>query len=273
MNKAHDNNGETANGNSTTSMNGEGENGSPQRANQNGDACHEAVPAENGNSVFQRVFRRGRVALEMLCEAALYAQDVDRRPWDFSLEIGVLRDSGLGDSDLRWLLCKGFLEHALEVKSTGSHARRFEPTTSLSFCRNSCFVLTQSGQDLACQELNERIRAHEELELDKTLPQKSPAEVKPYWDRDRQELRVGPHVVKQFKVPAANQEVILAAFQEENWPPRIDDPLPPHRDLEPKRRLQDTIISLNRNHKTELLRFFGDGTGQSVCWEFIKQMS
>jgi hypothetical protein len=34
-------------------------------------------------------------------------------------------------------------------------------------------------------------------------------------------------VVKEFKLPAPNQETILTAFQEEGWPPRIDDPLPP----------------------------------------------
>ena len=90
----------------------------------------------------------------------------------------------------------------------------------------------------------------------------------PKWDRDRQELRVGSIVVKQFKVPAANQEVILSAFEEESWPPRIDDPLPPHGEQTPKRRLQETIKSLNRNQKRALVRFLGDGSGQGVRWEF-----
>ena len=92
----------------------------------------------------------------------------------------------------------------------------------------------------------------------------------PYWDRDRQELRVGECVVKQFKVPAPNQEVVLAVFHEEGWPVRIDDPLPPRPELEPKRRLHDTINSLNRNQKTPLIRFLGDGTGQGVRWEFTE---
>jgi hypothetical protein len=88
----------------------------------------------------------------------------------------------------------------------------------------------------------------------------------PKWDRDRQELRLGDVVVKQFKVPAVNQERILAAFEEEGWPVRIDDPLPPATDQDPKARLHDTIVSLNRNQKHPLIRFYGDGTGQGVRW-------
>jgi hypothetical protein len=73
--------------------------------------------------------------------------------------------------------------------------------------------------------------------------------------------------VKQFKVPAPNQEIILAAFEEENWTARIDDPLVPHPAIDSKRRLHDTINSLNRNQKNPLLRFLGDGNGEGICWE------
>ncbi len=75
--------------------------------------------------------------------------------------------------------------------------------------------------------------------------------------------------MKQFKVPAANQERILAAFEEEGWPIRIDDPLPPNSEQDSKRRLHDTINSLNRNQKQNLIRFVGDGSGQGVRWELV----
>jgi hypothetical protein len=88
----------------------------------------------------------------------------------------------------------------------------------------------------------------------------------PVWDRERQELRLGDVVVKQFKVPAVNQERVLAVFEEEGWPVRIDDPLPPIGDQDPKARLHDTIVALNRNQKHPLIRFYGDGTGQGVRW-------
>jgi hypothetical protein len=44
--------------------------------------------------------------------------------------------------------------------------------------------------------------------------------------------------------------------------------LSPSPDVEPKRRLHDTINSLNRNQKNQLLRFFGDGSGTGIRWEF-----
>jgi hypothetical protein len=65
------------------------------------------------------------------------------------------------------------------------------------------------------------------------------------------------------------QEAILMALEEEHWPPRIDDPLPGHPNHLPKRRLHDTIKSLNRNQKNNLIRFMGDGTGEGIRWELI----
>ena len=70
-------------------------------------------------------------------------------------------------------------------------------------------------------------------------------------------------------MPAVTQEAILAAFQEEGWPPHLDDPLPPVRDGYPKDRLRDAIRHLNANQKKRLIRFRGDGTGQGILWELI----
>jgi hypothetical protein len=89
----------------------------------------------------------------------------------------------------------------------------------------------------------------------------------PHWDRDRQELRFGDILVKQFKVPAPNQEIILSSFEEEGWPARIDDPLPPQPNQDSKRRLHDTINALNRSHRQPLIRFLGDGSGEGIRWE------
>jgi hypothetical protein len=96
--------------------------------------------------------------------------------------------------------------------------------------------------------------------------------VRPSWESDRHELRLGNVLVKQFKWPATNQEMVLAAFQEEAWPFRVDDPLPPHPDQDSKRRLSDTIKCLNRKQKNPLLRFRGDGTGEGVIWEMVERM-
>jgi hypothetical protein len=89
----------------------------------------------------------------------------------------------------------------------------------------------------------------------------------PVWDSLRHELRFGDSIVKQFKRPSPNQKAILMAFQEESWPVYIADPLSPQLDIDPKRRLNDTVKALNRNQKNPLLRFMGDGTGEGVVWE------
>jgi len=92
----------------------------------------------------------------------------------------------------------------------------------------------------------------------------------PIWDRDRKQLRVGDQVIKHFRVPAPCQEAILAAFNKDGWPARIDDPLPPSEDQDCKRGLSDAIAGLNRCHKTEdIIRFKGDGSGSGVVWEIV----
>jgi hypothetical protein len=95
------------------------------------------------------------------------------------------------------------------------------------------------------------------------------AAVIPHWDPGSRILRVGKHIVKQYRVPSPNQETVLAAFQEEGWPHRVDDPLPPVVDASSRDRLRDTIRSLNSSQKHRLIRFHGDGTGEGVFWELI----
>ena len=219
--------------------------------------------------------------LALLAQARWYAEDLNRDPWDFAVEIPSLRRAGLTVNDLRWLVCKGYVEHAREITVTGAIDRDFQCHGGLKFSRRSAFILTNAG--LAAIET-----APGDMGADRTIsperdsnpsglltlaqPQPQPAAefpLKPTWDRDRHELRVDGQLVKVFKLPSPNQEMVLAAFEEEGWPARIDDPLPPTSDLEPKRRLHDTIKSLNRNQKARLVRFMGDGTGQGIQWALI----
>jgi hypothetical protein len=95
------------------------------------------------------------------------------------------------------------------------------------------------------------------------------AALAPHWDPVARVLRVGKHIVKQYRVPSPNQETVLAAFQEEGWPHRVDDPLPPVADESSRDRLRDTIRSLNSSQKHKLIRFHGDGTGEGVFWELL----
>lgn len=89
----------------------------------------------------------------------------------------------------------------------------------------------------------------------------------PNWNG--KELWFDDRAVKRFRRPARNQQTVLAVFQEEDWPERIDNPIPANEYCDAQSRLQDTIKSLNRNHIQDPspIKFRGDGTGTGVVWE------
>jgi hypothetical protein len=206
-----------------------------------------------------------RQGLAELVKAHDYAGVTDRDVWEFAVEIRQLRGLQLTESDFRWLICAGYLLQAREETQLEDPNRRFRPVPNLAFSEQTCFVLTEKGVCFArdivsCHELPEEHIgpsaqwAHQ------------PCSDRPVWDGQRRELRVRGVLVKQFRSRAINQETILAAFEEEDWPPRIDDPLPPQPEQDAKRRLHDTIKCLNRVQTRKLIHFHGDGTGEGVLW-------
>jgi hypothetical protein len=227
-----------------------------------------------GNGCSGQVHLPKQRGFALLLEAYDYAHHVGRHLWDFAVESHLLRSFGLTENDFRWLVCKGYVKHAEEVTRPGEMGRQFKPSGELVFSAKTCFVLTEVGVQFL------RNHAHEQaspivlpIVLDSPRHPGKPREnrteeeiVVPSWDVDRRELRYAGTLVKQFRMPSPNQEHILMAFEEEHWPPRINDPLPPNPMTEPKQRLRETIRSLNRNQKEHLIRFMGDGTGEGVIW-------
>jgi hypothetical protein len=211
---------------------------------------------------------RFQAAFSILREALNYAKQLQRPVWDFAVEIQVLRAAGLTNSDLRLLICRGLVEHAAEMTYPCQEGRVFRRTGALTFTRQTCFVLVEKNPVAANQE--PRTFSLSARPSPPALMKTDSAPI-PCWDKERQQLRLGELIVKQFKVPAPNQEIILASFQEEAWPPRIDDPLPPRPDQDTKRRLHDTITTLNRHQKHRLIRFSGDGSGEGVRWDALFQ--
>ncbi|MHB0957928.1 MAG: hypothetical protein ACYC0X_19450 [Pirellulaceae bacterium] len=216
-----------------------------------------------------------REALRQLLEAYDWAMEFGVSPWYFAVEIGELRAARVSHNHLRWLICAGYVEHAQEVPFHSDKGRQFCFLGGLSFTDRSCFVLTEGGEEFAraaCTHGEERNRTEspEPDIISGPSVLRSPQEaVRPQWDHERHELRLGKSIVKRFKSPALNQEMILMAFEEEGWPSRIDDPLPPHLELDPRRRLHDAIKCLNRHQVQHLLHFRGDGTGEGVVWELV----
>jgi hypothetical protein len=216
------------------------------------------------------------LALAALLQAAVYAQDVQRDIWDFSLGLRELREFGLNLSDIRWLLCKGYIEQAEEIGNPKAKSRSLQKVDTLCVLQNGCFALTNLGIQTALEwKCDEPYRVGGTLHLTQVnsfepyQDQNGRSEMRsviPKWDADNRMVTYAGVVVKQFKLPSPNQVAILAAFEEEGWPTRIDDPLPPRSDVDPKQRLHDTIRSINRNQRHKLLFFRGDGTGNGVIW-------
>ena len=225
------------------------------------------IPAEAAG--YPAMPPRLREAVAMLSDALAYARELHRDPWDFAVEIATLVRTGATANDLRWLVCHGLVAHGAEVTGPDDEGRTFRLDRSLRFEEATCFILTERGIALMSGRTTEAdLEPHPESPPS-PLPPHGPeaSNLIPRWMADRQELFLGRVLVKRFKVPAPNQVLILAVLEEERWPPRIDDPLPPQPEVNTKRRLHDTINALNRRQTAPLLRFTGDGRGQGICWE------
>ncbi len=203
-----------------------------------------------------------RAALALLKRARDCADDAHADPWDFGLEIGQLYAAGLTITDLRWMVAKGFVEHADETSAHGDVHRSFTPSRGLTFVPTTCIILTHEGCTLAVSE-NAARRDHLAGANGKSNPEASP---RPYWDAARRELSFGDTMVKRFHVPAKNQELILAAFQKNDWPRSIEDPLADEFGIDPKIRLNDVVYRLNHKQRARLIRFHVNGLGNGVSW-------
>jgi hypothetical protein len=217
-----------------------------------------------------------RGPLTLLLRAHDYAAESGSNLWDFAVEFEGLSGVGLTATDLRWLLCKGFVTHATELTKPQDPKRSFRLGRRSTFSNRTCIILTPAGAALA-----------RGMGLDETGPDRpttapaapiahAPAPSRsgpPHYDVRLRELRFGNDLVKQFRQPAPNQEIVLAAFQEEEWSSRIDDPMPPQPQYCPQQRLLDTIKNLNRNQRHRLIRFEGDGTGRGIRWKPVSAES
>ena len=217
-------------------------------------------------------------AVAILAEAYDYATSLNENVWQFALELPNLCLAGVSINDLRWLACNNYIEQGEELEPDSRGRRVFRSYQGLGFTQSSCFVLTQAGIEFAGQVQNSDADMQRRItntgDLARLHLASAPEDGEtiedatlPHWDQDRRELRHMGTVVKQFRKPSPNQVMVLQAFEEEGWPTRVDDPLPPVSELDPKRRLHDTIKSLNRHQKAKTIRFLGDGQGEGIIWE------
>jgi hypothetical protein len=208
---------------------------------------------------------RWQPGLINLLDAVHFAKDSARPPWQFAIATESLYARGFTDNDLRWFFLKGYIEIAVEIgKPSFILPRRFRAVGFRSGRGRHCVILTDAGLALA-----ERLcRSASSMATAAILPpnRKSPRSKNPRWDPAARTLWLGSKLIKHLTVPAANQELILAAFEEQHWPSCIDNPLPPANGIDAKRQLHDTINRLNHSHKRPLIRFTGNGKGLGICW-------
>lgn len=243
---------------------------------------------EFDNRAMPKVPARIRPALAVLAEALDYSAQTNSDRWEFAVEIDQLVALGLTRNDFRWLVRKQLVEHRREVTLELENGRVFAACGDLSFGDRTCFVLTEKARTMFRDERQANAgaidSAVDDESRERTTTTGTPEEggtpsgsngehaealVTPRWDSAKRTLCVNGTLVKRFKWSAANQEAILAAFEEEGWPPRIDDPLSPQPEQDAKRRLSDTIKCLNRKQANPLLHFRGDGSGEGVVWERV----
>src|SRR5215471_16780852 len=75
----------------------------------------------------------------LLLEAAETAQELQRDVWDFAVEIHNLRSAGLTNTDLRRLVCNGYVEQAIEITRPLEVRRTFQAAGNLMLGERSCF--------------------------------------------------------------------------------------------------------------------------------------
>jgi hypothetical protein len=216
----------------------------------------------------QDALDRLAAGLVVLWQTYRHARGAGGEIWQYAVLVSTLEALGLSRSDLRGLVARGYLAHAVDCTEVGAERRRFRDAP-LAFGRRRCFVLTEAGAAFVGGALG--LGEDESVAPERIHPARdgdgTPDSGRPRWDRRHRALRVGRTIVKQFHRPAPNQELILTAFEEQEWPGRIDDPLPGDPDLVAQERLHDAIKCLNRGMDPPLIHFRGDGTGRGIVWD------
>lgn len=219
------------------------------------------------------------IALVMLIRAYQYAQDTKVDRWEFAIPVAEFRYAGVTISELRWLLYSGFAVHAREVIQRGGQGRKLMRLEIRTLPSDACFILSDHGVQ-SLESLMQGPPTKVKIQLPKALqskgshrsdsaPRITATQPVPLWNGTKLELIFQGLIVKAFRSIAPNQARILIAFQEEGWPHRIDDPLPPESEQDSRERLRNAIKQLNRNQDNHLLRFCGDGSGKGILWQSL----
>ena len=190
----------------------------------------------------ERIIQTGRTAIRELCELKINSTAFMANDPDHLLRLWPMPPSEILDPD--WY---------------GDQ----DPNIRKEIAYQRCYA-----QDILRPELLEFLYLLEKHPVAAMQDVKPESGIKPEWDRSRGELRFRGEIIKIIRKIGQAKHVIpvLNAFQEANWPNRMDDPLPGGPDDE---RLRDTVKSLNS--QLTIIRFSADGTGQGFVWERVEE--
>jgi hypothetical protein len=93
------------------------------------------------------------------------------------------------------------------------------------------------------------------------------------WDREKRELRDGSKIIKKFKHHATRVSfIVLDAFQEDGWPPKIFSPVRPRRGTPYDQVIRESVQSLNESFKGTEIKFYADSRKDSIGWKYVKEV-
>jgi hypothetical protein len=196
------------------------------------------------------------------------AQNQGRDPNENSLSLSHLREQGVRDLFLVLMLYHGHVTQFRPVMRLDDGGLLYEPANNLHMASDSLFSLTEAGEAFAGTLLAVFSSLIDADAVQAIWDKYCPTCLVPRYEKENRMFRWGCLILKRFRQPAINQELILLAAEEMNWPEWFDDPLPRRSGVNPKVRLHDTIKDLNRRQIPHLVHFKGDGTGTRIGWEY-----
>jgi hypothetical protein len=193
-------------------------------------------------------------------------QDVDPRtrpvPWSH------FPDSPEGRESLFWMMYQGHVEQFRQVADAPDDDP--VPVSVLTLCHSetSAFALTEAGAAFAVDFVEGALVPSDDETFEAAWNSLLLRRLIPHYRSDKRLFLWGQQVLKHFRQPARNQELLLCTAEELCWPYWFDDPLPRRGNCNPKVRLHDTIKDLNRRQEPYLIHFMGDGTGTRIGWSY-----
>jgi hypothetical protein len=191
------------------------------------------------------------------------------RPADaVAVPLSAFLEGGVRDTVLLWLLYRAHVAHLRASPESSSGLPILRLVNSVRISEASWFSLTDRGVKFGENFLADVLVPAGEDDFERAWDALLLGLLLPHYNHEDRVFTWGAHVLKCFRQPSVNQEIILRAAQELGWAAWFDDPLPRHKSANPKVRLHDTIKDLNRRQVPYLVHFKGDGSGRRVGWEF-----